>query len=313
MGHTGISRCRGSYPPRVKSPRPRQPIGWYVAWVGSVVFAFFGLTYASQIGFGYDSHAYWSAIQDMDHLYGAPALSRDAYLYSPAFAQALWPLGRLPWPVFWLVWSGLLLSAFVWLLRPLAARWFAPAMVAVVPEIVTGNIYALMAVAIVLGTSRGSWWSFLALTKVTPGMVGFAWFVGERRWRALAEAVATTAGLVVISCLTLPQQWRDWVDFLRSGTGASASTLGVVLLVAALALAVFGAVTRRPWVLPVAVILASPTFGVNTLTLLAAAPRLRSSRDRERRFSGPGGARPRARRPEDLRDSPRPLKRAVDP
>lgn len=272
----------------MRSPRARQPIGWYAGWIGSVVFAFFGLTYAAQIGFGYDSHAYWSAVQDLDHLYGAPALSRDAYLYSPAFAQALWPLGRLPWPAFWLVWSGLLLAAFVWLLRPLPARWFTPAIVAVLPEIVTGNIYAFMAVAIVLGTSRGSSWSFLALTKVTPGLVGFAWFIGGRRWRALAEAVATTAVLIGISYLTLPQQWRDWVAFLTSGSGASASTLGGVLVVAALALAVFGAVTRRPWVLPVAVILASPTLGVNTLTLLGALPRLRSSGDGKLPSSSPG-------------------------
>lgn len=272
----------------MRSPRARQPIGWYAAWVGSVVFAFFGLMYASQIGLGYDSHAYWSAVQDMDHLYGAPALSRDAYLYSPAFAQALWPLGRLPWPAFWLGWSGLLLATFVWLLRPLPARWFAPAIVAVLPEVVTGNIYAFMAAAIVLGTSRGFSWSFLALTKVTPGIVGFAWLVGGRRWRALAEAVGTTAVLIGISYLTLPQQWRDWVDFLTSGSGASASAVGVVLLVAALALALFGALTRRPWVLPFAVILASPTFGVNTLTLLAAVPRLRSSGSGKPPTSSPG-------------------------
>ena len=187
----------------------RQPVGWYVAWAGSVVFAFFGLWYAYEIGWGYDSHAYWLAVQDMDHLYGAPALSRDAYLYSPAFAQAIWPLGRLPWPAFWVVWSCLLLAAFVWLLRPLPARWFAPAVLAVLPEVVTGNIYALMAAALVLGTSRGISWSFIALTKVTPGAVGFAWFVGQRSWRGLAEAVVTTAALTGVSYAAMPQQWWD--------------------------------------------------------------------------------------------------------
>ncbi len=257
--------------------RRRQPVGWYAAWAGSVVFAFFGLWYASQIGWGYDSHAYWSAVQDMDHLYGAPALSRDAYLYSPAFAQAIWPLGRLPWPAFWVVWSCLLLASFVWLLRPLPARWFAPAVVAVLPEVVTGNIYALMAAAVVLGTSRGISWSFIALTKITPVAVGFAWFVGQRSWRALAEAVVTTAALTGVSYAAMPQQWRAWVEFLTSRSGASPSALGLVLMVMAVAVATFGGLTRRSWVLPVAVILASPTFGVNTLTLLAALPRLRTA------------------------------------
>lgn len=260
------------------SARPRQPVGWYAAWVGSVVFAFFGLWYAYQIGFGYDSHAYWSAVQHMDHLYSAPALSRDAFLYSPAFAQVVWPLGQLAWSAFCLVWAGVVLATFVWLLRPLPSRWFRPALVAVLPEVATGNIYAFMAAALVLGTSQGFSWSALALTKVTPGAVGITWFIGQRNWRALAQAVVTTAALAGISFLAFPHQWQDWVDFLRSGSGTSPSAVGVVLLITGLAVAIFGGVTRRPWCLPVAVILASPTFGVNTLTLLAALPRLRGAR-----------------------------------
>jgi hypothetical protein len=258
----------------VRSARPRQPVGWYAAWVGSVVFAFFGLWYAWHIGFGYDSHAYWSAVQHMDHLYSAPALSRDAYLYSPAFAQVVWPLGRLPWPLFAALWSGLVLATFVWLLRPLPARWFTPALVAVLPEVATGNIYAFMAAAVVLGASRGLSWTFLTLTKITPFAVATAWFTGRRVWRALVEAVVTTAVVTGVSWLAFPEQWRDWVEFL-SGSGASLSPVGVVLLVTAFGVALFGGVTRRPWCLPVAVILASPTFGVNTLTLMTALPRLR--------------------------------------
>jgi hypothetical protein len=255
---------------------------------GAVVFAFFGLWYASEIGWGYDSHAYWLAVQDMDHLYGAPALSRDAYLYSPAFAQAIWPLGRLPWPAFWVVWSGLLLAAFVWLLRPLPARWFAPAVLAVLPEVVTGNIYALMAVALVLGASRGVSWSFIALTKIMPGAVGLAWFVGQRSRRGLAEAVVTTAAITGISYAAMPQQWWDWVEFLTSRSGASPSAVGLVMVVMAVAAAIYGGWTRRSWVLPVAVILASPTLGVNTLTLLAALPRLRAARNDDMRARSAG-------------------------
>ncbi len=83
----------------------RSRLGWYAAWLVAAPFAVFGTWYATQVGLGYDSHAYWSAVQDMDTLYDAPALSRDAYLYSPLFAQAIWPLGRLPWPAFGVLWS----------------------------------------------------------------------------------------------------------------------------------------------------------------------------------------------------------------
>ena len=76
-------------PPR--ADHVRKPVGWYLAWVGSCAFGFFGVWYAFQLGLGYDSHAYWLAVQDMGRLYGAPALARDAFLYSPAFAQLIWP------------------------------------------------------------------------------------------------------------------------------------------------------------------------------------------------------------------------------
>ena len=82
-----------------------------VAWFGRCAFGFFGVWYAFQVGLGYDSHAYWLAVQDMDRLYGAPALARDAFLYSPAFAQLIWPLGLLPWPAFCVLWT--LLSAVI--------------------------------------------------------------------------------------------------------------------------------------------------------------------------------------------------------
>jgi hypothetical protein len=259
-------------------------LGWYATWLVAAPFAVFGTWYATQVGLGYDSHAYWSAVQDMDHLYDASALSRDAYLYSPLFAQAIWPLGRLPWPAFGVVWALMQAGLFVWLLRPLPPPWFAPAFIATIPEILTGNIYALMASALVLGTTRGAPWIFLALTKVTPGLVGLTWLAAARRWRALAEGVVVGVVLVGVSYLASPSSWQDWVRFLASGTGGPASRAGVPwvtvgLLVVGLTVTVFAAVRRRGWLLPVATILVSPTFGPNTLTVLAAAPRLARDND----------------------------------
>jgi hypothetical protein len=254
-------------------------LGWYAAWLVAAPFAVFGAWYATQIGLGYDSHAYWAAVQDMDHLYDATALSRDAYLYSPLFAQAIWPLGRLPWPVFGVTWSLLQAGLFLWLLRPLPPRWFAPALVATVPEILTGNIYALMASALVLGATRGTPWVFLGLTKVTPGFVGVAWLATSRRWRALANGAVIATILVAVSYIAAPTAWQDWVRLLTSDLGGSAGRSGVpwltvTLLAVGLAITVFAAMTRRSWLLPIATILVSPTFGPNTLTLMSAVPRL---------------------------------------
>ena len=203
---------------------------------------------------------------------------------------SLRPSGRsavLPWPAFGILWSLLQAGLFAWLLRPLPVRWFAPALVATVPEILTGNIYALMASALVLGATRGSPWVFLGLTKVTPGLVGVAWLAASRRWRALAGGVLVGGVLVGMSYLAAPTAWQDWVHFLASGSDSSAGRPGlpwltVTLVAFGLAVTVFAAVTRRGWLLPVATILVSPTFGPNTLTLLSAVPRL-TRRQREDR------------------------------
>ena len=261
--------------------RQWQLLLWCVAWIAAGVFCSLGLEYAWQVGLGYDSHAYWAAVQHMDDLYSAPALARDAYLYSPAFAQVIWPLGRLPWPVFGMVWSGVALTAFVWLLRPLPRRWFVPALLAVLPEVVTGNVYALMAVAIVFGVGKGWPWVFLGLTKILPATVGALWLLLRRDWRALTEGIATTALVVGLSWLLSPELWSDWLTFLRgpaapgSGPGyISSPPLTLVLLTTGIALVVWGAVRKRAWPLAVSAILLSPTIGVNTVTLLAAVPRL---------------------------------------
>ena len=280
-----VGRVEGS--PPIETWRSR--LGWYAAWLVAAPFAVFGSWYATQVGLGYDSHAYWSAVQDMDHLYGASALTRDAYLYSPLFAQAIWPLGRLPWPVFGVVWAILQAAVFVWLLRPLPARWRLPALVATVPEILTGNIYALMASALVLGATRGAPWVFLALTKVSPGLVGVAWLPVGRRWRSLLTGTLVGTALVGLSYLAAPTTWQDWLRFLASGRNGAVGPSGVpwltlTLLVAGLAVTVFAALTRRGWLLSVATIMVSPTFGPNTLTLLSAVPRL--ARDQRRRERG---------------------------
>ena len=215
-------------PPR--ADHVRKPVGWYLAWVGSCAFGFFGVWYAFQVGLGYDSHAYWLAVQDMGRLYGAPALARDAFLYSPAFAQLIWPLGLLPWPAFYVLWTLLSAVIFVWLLRPLGRTWFAPAFIATLPEIVTGNIYALMAGALVLGVSSGPPWVFLGLTKIAGGGVGLVWLTLTRQWRALVVGLVTAMAVVGLSVAISLDQWRNWIQFLLHGSTPTANSISSPVL-----------------------------------------------------------------------------------
>lgn len=250
--------------------------------MAAAAFGFFGLWYAFEVGLGYDSHAYWAAAQHMDRLYNSPVLARDAYLYSPLFAQVIWPVTRLPWPLFGILWSLLAGGTFVWLLRPLRLRWFLPAFVATLPEVVTGNVYALMAAALVLGVASGPPWVFLGLTKIVPGGIGVVWLSLTRQWRALLAGAASAVVLVGLSALLSPGLWRDWVEFLLHGStpasnSISSPLLTLVLTGTGLALVVVAAFRRSPWLLAVAAILLSPTIGLNTLTLLAAVPRLRQA------------------------------------
>jgi hypothetical protein len=252
-------------------------LGWYISWLVAAPFSVLGAWYAAAVGLGYDSHAYWTAVQDMESLYDSPALTRDAYLYSPLFAQLIWPLGRLPWPVFGVLWSTIALAVFVWLLRPLPAPWFWPALVATVPEVLTGNVYALMALAVVGATSRGTPWLGPVLTKVTPGVVAVGWLGASRQWRALLRGLLVGAALVGLSAAVASASWAQWLTLLRGGTSGNGSVpwLFLAAVGSGMALAAYAGMARRPWLLAVALVLVSPTWGVNTLTLLAAVPRLR--------------------------------------
>lgn len=74
-------------------------------WAASIGLALIFARFATQGLAGTDSHAYWLALQGGE-MYGGSPTDRDAYLYSPLFAQVLAPLGWLAWPAFQLVWFG---------------------------------------------------------------------------------------------------------------------------------------------------------------------------------------------------------------
>jgi hypothetical protein len=225
-----------------------------------------------------DAYAYWTT-RSGDFYANAETGRIGAYLYSPAFAQALAPLVALPLAVFTAIWTAINFAALWWLLR----RWALPSLLFLpIPfEIISGNVHLLYAVAIVAGFRYPATWALMLLTKVTPG-VGVLWFAARREWRALAVAVAATLAIVAVSVLLDRAAWEQWIAILRAdvaGAGAgSLQTLGWYLavpllprLIVAVVVVAVAALTDRRWLVPFAIVIALPVIWLNSLAVLAAA------------------------------------------
>jgi hypothetical protein len=212
-----------------------------------------------------------------------PPGSPDAFNYSPAFAQVIYPLTLLPWPVFLTVWSLLLGAALTWLLWPMPLRWrWLVLAYAAPPALLIGNIEALLAVAAVVGMQHPSAWAFPLLTKVTPGL-GPVWFAVRREWRQAAIAVLATVLVVVGSFTISPGLWVAWWDFMVGApTPPTQAHYPPLLARLALALVVlgWGALKGHRGAVAVAMALAMPLWSSGVLVLLTALPRLRLERSR---------------------------------
>jgi hypothetical protein len=220
-----------------------------------------------------DAHAYWAA--DLRHPYTTAVNETDAYLYSPAFLLALLPLKVLPWAVFWPVWTMLNLVVLWWLVGPVLAVLlllpgpFSPVWV----NFWYGNIAVLMAAALLAVFRWPGAWSFLLLTKVTPG-VGLVWFAVRREWRYLTYAAIATIAIVVVSFAVTPQPWLEWPGMLASN--AAGEDVFVTLpplwlrVVLALGLVGTGGLFSARWTVPLAAVIAQPVFWFTGFTMLIA-------------------------------------------
>lgn len=267
-----------------------------VVFVGSRLFAI--KPWADSV----DAYAYWTT-RSGDFYAAAQTGQIGAYLYSPAFAQALAPLTWLPVAVFTALWTAINCAALWWLLGRLAlpSLLFLP-----IPfEIISGNVHLLYAVAIVAGFRYPVSWALMLLTKVTPG-VGVLWFLVRREWRALFLAIGATAAIVAVSFLLDHTAWESWLQLLQrdlSGAGqASFQTVGWFVpipllprLVVAAGIVAFAAWSARRWLVPVAVLLALPVIWLNGLAVLAAVVPL--WRERTAAATAPSGRPIHADRP----------------
>jgi hypothetical protein len=229
------------------------------------------------VGAGQDAHAYWRAIRVTP--YGKDAGDFGAYLYSPAFIQVLNPVLSLPWDQFLALWAALLLVTILVLTGPVL---FALVLPFAFFEIWGGNIHLLLALAIVVGFRWPAAWSFVLLTKITPG-IGLLWFAVRKEWRNLAIALGATAAIAAVSFVVVPDLWRSWVELLfreASGTAADGHIpipLWLRLPVAGLVV-IYAARTDRKWLLPVVALLAMPVLWWGSLSVLIGCVALERER-----------------------------------
>jgi Glycosyltransferase family 87 len=245
---------------------------------GFSVLGLLALAWAALFAPGADVHTYWSF--DVAHPYGAVVGTADAFLYSPVAALVALPFHALPFGLVRL----LLMALDVICLVYLAGAW-AIALIALPPvlgDVATGNIHILLAAAIALGFRYPATWSFVLLSKVTPG-VGLLWFAVRREWRSLVIALAVTACLALCSLVLVPGWWPAWFAVLSSSSGmpvtapvlTDAPLVFRVLLAAAVV--AWGARAGQAWTVPLGAMIALPELWVmGTSVFLGALPWLRA-------------------------------------
>ena len=249
------------------------------------VFVFTVVSYAMRGDplIGYDAHAYYQAAA-LDDPYRATINGGfDAvgglyeYKYPPPLAQILHPIRVLgiSWPAFLGAWTILLLVSLAWMGR----RWtlllflFPP----VLGELWLGNLNILIGAAVVVGMRYPASWSFIILTKITPG-IGLIWFAVRREWRSLAIALVATVIVVGVSFVLAPWLWSDFIEASKTQVGATvnvprqAAPVPLPLrLVFVAVLVAWAARTDRAWLLPIGVALAVPFLWWNAFAIAVAA------------------------------------------
>jgi hypothetical protein len=219
--------------------------------IGLIVAVSVAIYYASD-AFVYDAHAYW-----LSDGYSRASQDQDAFSYSPPVLLAFQAIRSvMPWEVFAYVYS-ILIALGIWVLAgPFTL------LVLFIPHVATelslGNIHIFLALVTVFGL-RWPWlWSFVLLTKVTPG-VGLVWFAVRREWRSLAIALGVTAVIALPTVVLFPDLWAGWIRVITdAGPGAGSNLLARVFLGAAVV--AVGAWRNWPWLVPIGSMLALPVL-----------------------------------------------------
>jgi hypothetical protein len=248
-----------------------------LAWA---LITYFSEPFGRLWGTGQDANSYYAPTL-ADPYANAEWTTRSAYPYSPAFIEILEPIRALPWQGFMAAWTLILLACVRFMTGP---RLFAAGIVFAAMEMAGGNISLLIAAGIVVGFRFAGTWALPLLTKVTP-VIGLLWFAVRREWRPLAVAGLTTAVVVGLSYVTMPDAWRRGPEVLMeiSGRGGTWAAVPVPLLnrrPIAAAIIVWGARTDRYWAVQVGAMLALPALWYGAFSMLLAVIPLRHAESR---------------------------------
>jgi Glycosyltransferase family 87 len=208
---------------------------------------------------------------DPMHPYAGAVLGEEgAYLWSPAIVQAVALVRDAPWFVDGL--RAMNAGAIVLMAGPVSLPVLA--LGPTIAEVRLANINVLIGAAVVLGLRWPAAWSFVLLTKVTPG-IGLVWFAVRREWRHLGIALAATATVAALSFSISPGAWIDWFQMLAvtRELGAEWVVLPLPLalrVLAAAGLVAWGARRDHRWTVPVAAFVALPAPYETALPMLVA-------------------------------------------
>jgi hypothetical protein len=229
---------------------------------------------------GVDNFAYWDAWQGHGLYEPGARVAVATYVYSPAFAEVIWPLTLLPWGLFHALWIVGSVAAVTWMVWPMVGvgRWVAIVVFGLFAIEARADVF--VALSIVLGIRYPAAWAFPLLTKVTPG-IGVIWFALRGDWRSFVTALGVTLAIVAASFAIAPGLWADWIQVLAGSTphahgeffGAPVPELWVRILLGVL-LVVVGALRGSPWTLLGAAALMQPDIWPPTLVIFAGIPRL---------------------------------------
>ena len=99
---------------------------------------------------GIDARTYWGT--SLEDPYPGPQIGMPgAYLYSPAFIEALTPARLLPWELFHALWTGLSIAALAFLVTPVGGALALTLLPFVFRDVFIGNIHLMLGVAIAIG------------------------------------------------------------------------------------------------------------------------------------------------------------------
>ena len=229
----------------------RRTLFTVLSLVGLVVAVLAAIYYASD-AYVYDAHAYW-----LSDGYSRASQDQDAFSYSPPVLLLFQAIRAvMPWEVFAYVYT-IAIALGIWVLAG-PFTLFVIFIPHVATELSLGNIHVFLALVTVFGL-RWPWlWSFVLLTKVTPG-VGLVWFAVRREWRALAIALGVTAVIALPTIVLFPDLWAGCLRvIIDAGPGAGSNLLARVVLGAAIV--AVGAWRNWPWLVPVGSMLALPVL-----------------------------------------------------